>query len=296
MISVLMATYNGERYIEQQLESLINQTKKIDNIIIGDDCSTDETVSIIQEFIRKYDNIILYRNEINLGYTKNFFNLLQKINSGLIFLCDQDDVWDLNKIEVMTSLLVKNECMLLSSGYEIVDENLSLITRRKYDTLLKKVELSSFLHNCDYPGMTFCFTCDLLNTEEFKNIKDAAFIHDFFLSLIAIKYQSMFIVNRCLVKYRQHNNNALGVGGIKRKLKKDWMDNLNIKKKEVELGLLVFPENPFLKKKEIFTIKRLKYFNEGNVIAIFLSLINYFMYYNIKSWLGDLMYSFQKKD
>ena len=106
MISVVMATYNGERYVEKQLQSILNQSLMPDEVIIRDDGSNDSTVQIVQEFIKKH-NLSSWEikiNEENLGYRKNFANLLSLANGDYIFLSDQDDEWLGDKIEKMSTI------------------------------------------------------------------------------------------------------------------------------------------------------------------------------------------------
>ena len=98
-IDVLIATYNGQEFLRQQLDSIINQTYKNIRILISDDCSTDNTREILKEYKQKDDRIILYFQDENLGYIKNFEFLLQKVESEFFALCDQDDIWLEEKIE-----------------------------------------------------------------------------------------------------------------------------------------------------------------------------------------------------
>ena len=98
-----MATYNGEKYVIEQLESIKNQSLKPDEVIISDDCSTDNTRSLISEYIKKHNltNWSLIENHVNKGYKKNFIDSLKFVNGDIVFLSDQDDVWDKEKIRKM---------------------------------------------------------------------------------------------------------------------------------------------------------------------------------------------------
>ena len=109
-ISLLMATYNGEKYIVEQLKSIYNQTVNPDEVLIADDVSNDRTVELIERFIEQHDlkNWKLMINSSNKGYKKNFYDLIQQATGDVIFLSDQDDVWEKNKIELMTKELEKN--------------------------------------------------------------------------------------------------------------------------------------------------------------------------------------------
>lgn len=92
-IDVLLATYNGEKYVKEQIESILNQTYRNIRIIISDDCSTDNTVKILEEYKEKDKRIELYTQKENLGVVKNIEFLLKKVENELYMLSDQDDVW-----------------------------------------------------------------------------------------------------------------------------------------------------------------------------------------------------------
>ena len=97
-VSVVMCTYNGEKYIREQIDSILNQTYPIYELIIQDDCSTDGTVSIINEYVNKFSNVQLYINEKNLGFNTNFESVAMKAHGDFVAISDQDDVWMPNKL------------------------------------------------------------------------------------------------------------------------------------------------------------------------------------------------------
>ena len=101
LVSIALCTYNGEAYLKEQLDSLIDQTYPNCEIIIVDDCSKDGTVDILKQYANEYPQIKLYINSENLGYTKNFEKAINLCNGEYIALCDQDDIWDKNKISIM---------------------------------------------------------------------------------------------------------------------------------------------------------------------------------------------------
>ena len=110
MISLVMAVYNGSRYILEQLISIYTQTKKIDEVIIIDDCSTDDTITIIESYIRnneiKHWKVI--KNKSNKGWKRSFQDGLCMSTGEFVFLCDQDDIWEPNKIEEMHRIIEAN--------------------------------------------------------------------------------------------------------------------------------------------------------------------------------------------
>ena len=121
MISVAIATYNGQEFIKEQLLSILNQTMPVDEIVICDDQSSDDTVKIIQELL--CDKIYLYQNEKNLGYKLNFKKALSYCKGDYIFLCDQDDIWKPNKVQTMIEIMQNHpEIKVLASTYDLIDD------------------------------------------------------------------------------------------------------------------------------------------------------------------------------
>ena len=98
-IDVLLATYNGEKYLKEQLDSILNQTYKNINLIISDDASKDGTRDILKEYEEKDKRVKVFYQENNLGYVKNFEFLLKQVQSEVFMLSDQDDFWMPQKIE-----------------------------------------------------------------------------------------------------------------------------------------------------------------------------------------------------
>jgi glycosyltransferase involved in cell wall biosynthesis len=123
--SVALCTYNGERYIEQQIDSILNQTVKVDEIVICDDGSTDKTIQILEEYSKIVPHIRVFKNEVTLGSVRNFEKAILHCVGEYIFLSDQDDVWVGNKVE---SYLVyfknnPNVNVIASNGYGIDEIN-----------------------------------------------------------------------------------------------------------------------------------------------------------------------------
>jgi glycosyltransferase involved in cell wall biosynthesis len=102
-VSVVMCTYNGQAFLRQQLDSILAQTYRLHEILIFDDHSTDETIKIVEEYEAKYPQILLKKNEQNLGFAANFKQALLAATGDLIAISDQDDVWSANKIEKMVA-------------------------------------------------------------------------------------------------------------------------------------------------------------------------------------------------
>ena len=135
-ISVALCTYNGEDFLEQQLESIFLQTRPVQEIIICDDCSTDGTIQIIQKFLLQFPEIIkLYFNESPLKTIKNFEKAVSLTSGDYIFLCDQDDVWFNNKLEVQLNEILEledpfskplvhfHDLMLINNNDEVINDS-----------------------------------------------------------------------------------------------------------------------------------------------------------------------------
>ena len=127
-VDILVATYNGEKYIKDQIESLLNQTYSNIQIIISDDCSKDNTREILKQY-EQNSKIKIYYQEQNQGYVKNFEFLLKKVENPLYMLCDQDDVWKKEKVQKSIEKLQKENLDLVFGDLEVVDENLNTIKK-----------------------------------------------------------------------------------------------------------------------------------------------------------------------
>ncbi|AMO19478.1 glycosyltransferase family 2 protein [Flavobacterium columnare] len=124
-VSVALCTYNGEKFINEQINSILKQSKKVDEIIICDDCSTDQTMSILKEYKLKHPNIFkIFKNETNLRSVKNFEKAIQLCSGDLIFLSDQDDIWSPNKVHDYILFFKNNpEINVIASNGYCIDEN-----------------------------------------------------------------------------------------------------------------------------------------------------------------------------
>ena len=123
-VDVLLATYNGEKYIREQIESILNQTYKNIRLIISDDCSKDNTPEILKEYEKNDNRVELYIQEENLGVVKNIEFLLGKVKDKYYMLSDQDDVWLPEKIEKSLETLINKNVDLVFGDLEVVDQDL----------------------------------------------------------------------------------------------------------------------------------------------------------------------------
>lgn len=291
-ISTVMATYNGELYIKEQLDSILNQTLIPDEILIQDDCSTDNTVKIISEYIEKYPFIKLTINNKRLGYIENFYSLLKKANGDYVFLSDQDDICLKTKYEEMVNVMELNKnIQLLSCNPKIIDQNDNeinnvFVKKHKNNKSIEKIDWIKFvkMQTYNYLGMLFC-----LRKEFLDNFIPSGYIHDISLAAEASINGGFYVYNSILQLYRQSPNNAIGISyGIKSRTKA--IDSF-IEKYE-------YYKNRYINNKEVVTIstkmialgkKRKTNYINRNALGCILTKLSYMKWYSKRSFIGDLL-------
>ena len=202
-ISIAMATYNGAQYLEKQLQSFADQTHQPDELIISDDCSSDETEFIVREFAKNVSfKVEFYRNERNIGYGCNFNSALSKTTGDFVFLSDQDDVWFANKIKTMVDLANDNPSVLLFMNDALLtDEKLNDFGFTKLDQIKSGgLSLQSFVMGC-----CICIRKELLDLclpihPKYKS-------HDKWIVCYAIALRSRLVHKVALQYYRRHSSN-----------------------------------------------------------------------------------------
>lgn len=162
-VSVLLSAYNGSQYIEQQLESIRNQTCAVDEVVVIDDCSTDTTVDVVDEYIEGHhleNKWRLIRNRNNKGWKRNFIEGIDLTRGDIVFFSDQDDVWALNKIETYKRLLEANDDVNVIGGFEVLwDGNLNQLPLMIKNTSFKRLRLgkSGENYSIQCSGCSMCF-------------------------------------------------------------------------------------------------------------------------------------------
>ncbi|MFW0743016.1 glycosyltransferase family 2 protein [Aliarcobacter butzleri] len=210
--SVCIATYNGEKYIKEQLGSILSQIGENDEVIISDDSSTDNTVETIKSF--NDNRIKIFKNTKEKGYTRNFENALEKASGDIIFLSDQDDVWVENKVQKMTEILKEYDFVV--SDNSIVNENLEIINKSHFEVYKTSKGFLTNLLLPRYVGACMAFKKNVLQKSlPFPNNAKLS-AHDYWISLIAEMYFKCYKLDEQLLLYRRHGANASS-GGEKSK-------------------------------------------------------------------------------
>jgi len=207
-VVILISTYNGEKYIKEQIDSLINQTYKNIEIFIRDDGSRDATVDIINEYVKKYNNVKLEMGE-NIGFINSFFELLRIAEEGADYFayCDQDDVWMEDKIERAVSFMEKsNESkpVLYFSNSDYYDVEMNYLRTAEKN---KIYNFRNSLVECVTQGMTMVINKTAKNIIT-KNRPNNCLYHDWWTYMVCSGLGEIIYDDKSLVKYRRHNKSV----------------------------------------------------------------------------------------
>ena len=280
-IDILLATYNGEKYIKEQIDSILNQSYNCFRLLISDDCSTDTTRAILQEYSKNDDRIKVFYQEKNIGIVNNFEFLLGKVENNYFMFSDQDDYWKENKIKNTFEKLQKDDADLAYTDLEVVDENLNQISASYWNLkgLTKKIKkynnFDSLYLNNYITGCTILCKSKWINTiipipKNSKNI-----LHDYWIALQVSYKGKITYLDEPTIEYRQHGNNCVGSKTVS-----ETMNSLDeIRKMFIDIKIDHFKtlqenNNSFDEKIKQRTDKSLQYFTDlANVKRI-----------NFKNW------------
>jgi glycosyltransferase involved in cell wall biosynthesis len=209
-VSVCIATYNGAKYIELQLNSIINQLDNFDEIIIVDDFSQDDTLKIIKSY--NDFRIKIFQNEVNKGHVFSFGRAISLSTKDIIFMCDQDDIWKNNRLILMKEKLINSSALLLSSNSEFINSSGS-----KINFIIDGVEtknsfkyfnniLDIFKGKTNYYGCTSAFKTELKKT--ILPIPTYVESHDLWIAMAANLIKSNIHCNEVTLQRRIHGLNA----------------------------------------------------------------------------------------
>ncbi len=217
LITVALATYNGERFLREQLDSIYAQSWPTLEVVACDDASTDGTAEILAEYARSH-GLRYTINERNLGYVKNFERVLGMAGGEYIALADQDDVWASEKLARLRALIEQSGCVLAYGDAALIDADGATLNGTLRDALSLEYQRGSgheafYLQNC-VTGCTTLFHRRLL--DHALPIPSGAMVHDWWLAYVAVRVERIDYVDETLVSYRQHQHNAIGASVSRR--------------------------------------------------------------------------------
>ena len=213
--SVALCTFNGEKYLRKQLDSILEQTVAVDEIVVCDDLSTDATLSILNQYKETFPNIFkIHANEKNLRSVKNFEKAISLCENEIVFLCDQDDMWIPEKVEViLNQFKISPELQVIATNAFIINDdedmlNVSTIYDIPSKTTKEMKEILFFHQN-------FCTGATMAVRKEFADDlmpfpPENLFHHDEWIALKASLKNQLLFLNDRLIKYRIHQNQLVG--------------------------------------------------------------------------------------
>ncbi len=254
-LSVAMATYNGSAYIEEQLESIREQKRQFDEVIIVDDSSKDNTYTKILQFIRRYHltEWKAYQNEHNLGYIQNFRKVISMCTGDIIFTCDQDDIWHQNKAQEFEYLFTqKKEAKVIASSLRLIDNRGEGINKafipyglvRVGGGELTQIGFMSIMEKNFFPGCVMAFRKQIareyLQQTSCGEQNRTTVQHDWMILILGSVQEGLYWYNVPLTNYRIHEKNTAGLyaadySGIRYALKtlETWPEYLEMQYQRV---------------------------------------------------------------
>lgn len=212
LVSVALCTYNGEKYLKEQLDSIINQTYKSLEIVVLDDCSIDNTPAIISEYAAKDKRIRFFQNEKNLGFNKNFEKALTLTSGEYIAISDQDDIWKPEKLNTLLNNIKDNWLIFSNSSY-IGEKNGQLLTNYRLSGDYK----DKLLHN-HVTGHTVLLNRKLL---DFAIPFPEDDFYDWWLGLVAAYHHKIAYLDQILTYHRVHSESVIQTGMAANKIDAD---------------------------------------------------------------------------
>ena len=301
MISVAMATYNGEKYIKEQLDSILAQTILPDQIVVSDDCSSDETISILHRYSEQHPEIewIILENKHNQGYVKNFFSAMKACSKDVIILCDQDDIWKREKVEKINEFFSDPEVLSVHGDIDVVDMEGKTIRSNAigYKSAKRKMPIEEFFRHLYYCGMSSAFRSSLLPailSIDPENLPT----HDWLVHAAAVCEDGFYTSSEVLSLRRFHGDNvALNLekttrGGIQQridvveyycwhyKLLNELYRDFGLDREKFKLTEKILKVNN----------RRLKYLKERSLRDAIINAIYLKYYPTKKSYVSDLLY------
>ncbi|MCL2223671.1 MAG: glycosyltransferase family 2 protein [Defluviitaleaceae bacterium] len=225
MLSILMATYNGEKYLAQQLDSLFSQTVTDFVLHVQDDASTDGTWDILVSYKKRYsEKISLIKRDGNSGDSKhNFIELMAMVHDDYLMLCDQDDVWLPNKIELTLNKMKElerdnpaNTPLLVHTDLKVVDENLQIISPSYREATVRKYGRTALNQVLTLNNVTGCTAMyNRAMAELLTQPPKFCVVHDWWLQVVAACFGKIGHIYEPTLLYRQHGKNVIGAKDVR---------------------------------------------------------------------------------
>lgn len=305
ILSIACALYNGETYILEQLESLQAQTRQADEVILFDDHSTDNTYELVKQYIHDHNqtNWHLFQQPVNKGYIKNFHDALQACHGDIIFLCDQDDIWDHKKLEIYVDYFQTHPTIAcLNSAYYIKHMGQTETNLSTQALTEANLTFQSILYHNIAMGCTMAIKKDLVSLY-LKNTSCIA-PHDWELNTLAASRNSLAYLDQPLITYRIHDDNTTGIDTMngQKKITESSREKNATTIYALSQGLSTYSfhseQSTFLQSYQNFARLRYELLHNKKISNWFRLMKYHKIYTSMLSWKGilvDLLYACTKK-
>ena len=291
-VDILVATCNGEKYVKEQIDSILNQTYENIRVIVSDDRSDDSTPKILKEIAKSDKRVILNLQKERLGVINNFEFLLKQVKSNFYMFSDQDDFWLPNKVEKMMERQKQENADLVFGDLEVVNEKLETMYPSYGDYMLLNRKIRKCINSYEFNYLYNCVTgCTILGkTSMLDKIlplpnTSKYVLHDHWIGIITGIYGKVAYVEETYIKYRQHGNNQVGTDKISHKFKKfSDVRELFLKIKIEIFQTFVDNNDRFPKEIQEKNTKALNYFK----------MLKNKKYFNFKNW--NIFYDLYKNE
>lgn len=306
-LSIVMTTYNGMEYIKDQLDSLANQKRKAEEVLIFDDGSNDGTIEFIREYItsnklNKAWKIIV--NKENKGWRRNFVEGIWSSTGDIVFPCDQDDIWHEDKLETMEKIMINNpQIKVLTTNVSNLYDNGNIEKSSNQSGNLEKISWEKHIFRVDAPGCVYCIRRELVNKS--KNYYRVEYAHDDYFWKLGLFADGLYNYNKDLIDYRRHDDSTFSVETRKNR-------NVKARIKWIDMALdycndlidYVSNEDEIVEKdKKLSVIKRnrkylnlrKKFYKTGNPLLIFQMSRYKDCYLKSRQLLGDIYIKYISK-
>jgi len=303
-VDILLSTYNGEKYLNEQINSIINQSFKNWVILVRDDGSTDSTKNILEHFaiILKEQFVLIDNSPEHIGSSRSFMTLLSFSKSQYVMFCDQDDIWKEEKIKksLLEIITVENNSpkatpILIHSDLEVVNDSLDIINISFWHYQNINPKICSFNRLLVSNNVT---ACSAIINARLKiicvSMHKSIIMHDWWIALVASKFGQISYINEPLIQYRQHNSNQIGSKKyisenpfdfikkllllFNRKKYDTYCDDIKKTQKQAEAFLLHFHDK--LSNKDILMLNNYRRLKNINIFKRKFFLLRYKLYPN----------------
>ena len=283
-VSVAMTTYNGEKYLKEQLDSLYSQTVVPDEIVVCDDCSKDRTIDILEDYHQK-KGLKYYVNSSNLGVNKNFEKAIRLCTSGYVAICDQDDIWFPQKIEILLKKMMEvenGEPCVVSSQSESLNKNIS---PKPCSVKKDSVGVSAtLLYAGNVQGCTLMLNRKIIDMlKPFPESYKAVMMYDCYISFVAATCGVKYNLGQVLMSYRHHDSNVLAkitrkkpfFSRLMSKLKYEKFDRMFPSQRARTLKYVYDEYENVMKNEAKDTINRIRNYVNGNMMERIVSIYSF---------------------